>query len=155
MNNVGKCIKKFRMLKNLTQKQLGEKIGVSQAAIGQFESEDSNLKLETVIKIANALDIPPQYLFGDSYFPCTELDIEKSEYLKEYGEKDIQTLLGENGYSLTRVEDGYILQYTYGSLFGKKIKLTETEYDQMKKDINYFIKFIIDKLYDSHDLIIG
>ena len=55
--SIGQNIKNARKSKGLSQKQLGELLGVSQAAIGQFENEKSTPKLETLEKIANALDV--------------------------------------------------------------------------------------------------
>ena len=55
---IGRNIKNARKRKGLSQKQLGELLHVSQAAIGQFENEKSTPKLETVEKIATALSIP-------------------------------------------------------------------------------------------------
>lgn len=53
----GEYIKKFRQEKGLSQKELGERLGVSQQMIGQYESPNSNLKLDTVKRIADALEI--------------------------------------------------------------------------------------------------
>lgn len=53
-NNIGENIKTIRKTKGLTQKQLGQLLGVSQAAIGQFESGKSNLTIDTIKKIADA-----------------------------------------------------------------------------------------------------
>lgn len=55
--NFGESIKKIRKEKGLTQKQLGDKLGISQAAIGQFESNKANPKMETIRKIADALEV--------------------------------------------------------------------------------------------------
>jgi len=56
--NVGDNIKRLRKMRGLTQADLGRKLGITQSAIGQFEKGSSSLKLETIEKIANALDIP-------------------------------------------------------------------------------------------------
>jgi transcriptional regulator with XRE-family HTH domain len=56
--SIGDNIKDVRKKKNLTQKKLGEKLGVSQAAIGQFENSDNSIKYETLKKIADALEVP-------------------------------------------------------------------------------------------------
>ena len=56
-NNIGENIKTIRKTKGLTQKQLGQLLGVSQAAIGQFESGKSNLTIDTIKKIAEALEV--------------------------------------------------------------------------------------------------
>lgn len=65
--NFGENIKKIRKERGLTQKQLGEKLGISQAAIGQFESNKANPKMETIQKIANALNVSLNDLIPDSY----------------------------------------------------------------------------------------
>lgn len=53
---IGERIKKIRQEKGLSQKELGEKLGVSQQMIGQWETGKANPKIETLIKIAEALD---------------------------------------------------------------------------------------------------
>ena len=56
--SLGERIRAARKEKGMTQKQLGAGIGVSQAAIGQFENGESNPKVSTLQKIADALEIP-------------------------------------------------------------------------------------------------
>lgn len=53
---IGDNIRRFRKREGLTQQQLGDKLGVSQSAIGQFE-KGTSLKIETIQKIAAALKI--------------------------------------------------------------------------------------------------
>ena len=54
--NVGENIKKRRKEKGLTQKELAKKLNVSEPMISQYESKET-LKLETIRKIARALDV--------------------------------------------------------------------------------------------------
>lgn len=54
--NIGKKIVSIRKEKGLTQKELANKMGVSQQMINQYEKSD-NLNLNTIRKIAQALDI--------------------------------------------------------------------------------------------------
>lgn len=42
--SIGNNIRKMRKKAGLTQKELGERLGISQAAIGQFENDSSNPK---------------------------------------------------------------------------------------------------------------
>ena len=65
--SIGQNIKNARKSKGLSQKQLGELLGVSQAAIGQFENEKSTPKIETIKKIATALDIPVSELVSSEF----------------------------------------------------------------------------------------
>ncbi|HJC43384.1 MAG TPA: helix-turn-helix domain-containing protein [Candidatus Mediterraneibacter gallistercoris] len=55
--SVGGNIRKARKVLGITQKELGEKLGISQAAIGQLENDRSNPKMETLRKISKALDV--------------------------------------------------------------------------------------------------
>lgn len=61
--SVGEQIKKCRNENKLSQKELGEKLGVSQAMIAQYESGKRLPKLETIQKIAEALGVPLNDLF--------------------------------------------------------------------------------------------
>ena len=54
---LGKKIKLYRKYKSLTQKQLADKIGVSEITIRRYESNQKEPKHNTLIKIAEALDI--------------------------------------------------------------------------------------------------
>ncbi len=53
----GEQIKNIRQQKKLSQKKLGKLLGVSQQMIGQWESASANLTVETLQKIAAALEV--------------------------------------------------------------------------------------------------
>lgn len=55
---LGDKIKTFRNFRNLTQQELGEKIGLSLGTISLWESDKSVPKLEHIYKMSEALDIP-------------------------------------------------------------------------------------------------
>ena len=55
--SVGERIRISRKAAGLTQKELGQKLGVSASMIGQYETDLRKPKLDTVIKIADALGI--------------------------------------------------------------------------------------------------
>ena len=60
--NFGDKLKEERKKKGMSQKELGQKLGVSQAMIAQYEKGDRTPKIETINKIAQALDINPSIL---------------------------------------------------------------------------------------------
>jgi len=70
--NYGEIIKKVRKERGLTQKQLGERLGISQAAIGQFESNKANPKIDTIQKIADALNVSLNDLIPDVFEQKTQ-----------------------------------------------------------------------------------
>lgn len=63
--STGKKIKQARKRAGMTQKELGKKLGISQAAVGQFEKENSSPKLVTLQRIAVALNVNIDELVDD------------------------------------------------------------------------------------------
>lgn len=64
----GQRIQKARKEAKLSQKELGEKLGVSASMIGQYENDLRNPKSETLNKIAEALGVHPNQLRNDHMF---------------------------------------------------------------------------------------
>lgn len=56
--NIGEHIREYRQKANLSQKELGRKLGVSQQHIAQYECGKRTPKLDTIQKIADALSVP-------------------------------------------------------------------------------------------------
>lgn len=61
--NLGRRIKYLREKACLTQEKLAEKCGISLDYLGKIEVNINKTGLKTLIKIANALDIPVKLLF--------------------------------------------------------------------------------------------
>jgi HTH-type transcriptional regulator / antitoxin HipB len=55
MQILGDLICKARKMKNLTQEQLGEQMGVKKSWISKLEKGDANLSMETIMKVVKAL----------------------------------------------------------------------------------------------------
>lgn len=55
MEIIGSAIKKVRRHRKLTQEQLGSLIGVRKAQISRIESNASNITMETLVRVFNAL----------------------------------------------------------------------------------------------------
>ena len=61
----GEKIKMLRVKKGMSQEELGKKVGVQKAAINKYEKGIVvNLKMSTIAKLADALDVTPVYLMG-------------------------------------------------------------------------------------------
>lgn len=60
---LGKRIKYLREEASLTQEKLAEKTGLSLDFIGKIEVTINKPGLKSILKIANALEIPPKELF--------------------------------------------------------------------------------------------
>lgn len=69
---IGDKIRLARKKRGLTQQQLGNLCGMADSAIRRYENNRANPKIETIQKIANALDVPLSefysYIFnGETY----------------------------------------------------------------------------------------
>ena len=65
--NVGSYIKQLRTERNLTQEELGQKIGVKRAAVQKWEcGRTQNLKRETIQKLSEIFNVnPSSFIDGD------------------------------------------------------------------------------------------
>lgn len=73
---IGENIKRIRLEKGLTQKQLGERLGkISQQQIGQWETGKANPKIETLQKIANGLGVSIKELLQDNTYSQKPIDL--------------------------------------------------------------------------------
>jgi transcriptional regulator with XRE-family HTH domain len=59
---IGNKIKTIRLLKGIKQKELADKIGKTAGFLSLIESNERDLTINTLKKIANALKIPTQVL---------------------------------------------------------------------------------------------
>lgn len=101
--SIGENIRRIRKDKKLTQKELGEKLeGISQQQIGQWENGNKIPKLDTIRKIADALDVHLSDLIDDwNKLPQNEIlsDLGKNtahELAMKMFEK-VQSIENENG----------------------------------------------------------
>jgi HTH-type transcriptional regulator / antitoxin HipB len=56
MDLIGKAIKQTRQERNLTQEELGKLVGVQKAQISRIESNASNVTIDTLMRVFNALE---------------------------------------------------------------------------------------------------
>lgn len=93
---IGKRIREIRLEKHWTQEKLGEVIGVSYSYVGRIERGQKNISLQTLEKIAKALEVNEAEFFTYSH---TE-KLNPSEKMKEIQEinfmlykQDLQSIL--------------------------------------------------------------
>lgn len=103
---IGERIKKIRQEKGLSQKALGQLLGVSQQMIGQYEAPNANLKLGTLQKIADVLHVPVNVF----------LELSKNHTSEEF--MQIMELIEEQKKELNKDNDirHYLLIYYYDEL---------------------------------------
>lgn len=75
MDDFGERLRKLRVAQDLTQQQLGEKLGVVPSIIGKYEKvKDSYPSIEVLIKLSDFFSVSTDYLLKGSraYWECRE-----------------------------------------------------------------------------------
>lgn len=61
----GTKIKELRTIANMSQEELGRRVGVQRAAINKYEKGTvENIPIKTIEKIANVFEVSPTYIVG-------------------------------------------------------------------------------------------
>ena len=77
MTNPGAKIKYLRQLANMSQEELGKRVGVQRAAINKYEKGSvTNIPISTIEKMAVVFDVSPTYILGWDHQPCDHLSAE-------------------------------------------------------------------------------
>jgi transcriptional regulator with XRE-family HTH domain len=64
-NLIGERIKYLRSLANMSQEELGNRVGVQRAAINKYEKGSvTNIPIATIEKIATVFNVSPTYIVG-------------------------------------------------------------------------------------------
>lgn len=87
---VSQNIKMMRILKDFSQKQLAEMLGMTQQQLSQYENDDRVPRKETLEKIADALECPVELLMAKE----NEIDEEGREI---YDPSDLINFVREQG----------------------------------------------------------
>lgn len=108
----GQRIQQARKKAGLSQKQLGEKLGLSASMIGQWENDLRNPKRETLVKIAHALEISAAYFLGyiktieaaeADYFEKKIDDAIHDVLEKMYGKRTEKKISGDGDYLIETI----------------------------------------------------
>ena len=100
--NIGKFIAELRKENNMTQKELAERIGVTESVISRYISGDREPKPNMIANIATALHTTSDYLLG--------LD-------EDYSYPKIFRIIARNSSKITKEERRQLLT----ALFGEEI----------------------------------
>ena len=76
MNPVGIRIKKLREERGIRQELIANEVGLTQSAYSKIEKDDSRLKVDKLVKIAEVLKVPVSIFFGEE---VEKMDDEKIE----------------------------------------------------------------------------
>ena len=91
---IGDSIRKLRMWREMTQKELAQRIGMSANALCAIELNRTFPAMETIVKVCRELGVPVGYLL---FFALTEEDIpqDKRELFRILREDLCDVLLSE------------------------------------------------------------
>lgn len=85
--SMGSNIKKARKKKGYTQAQLAEIVELSNRTVQLMENGKSGMKIETLIKFCDALDVSPNYILS---YKTDENSLE--DVIKNFSEEEINTI---------------------------------------------------------------
>lgn len=146
---VGQNIKKYRKKRGLTQRELADILETTQQNLAQYENDKRNPKIETIDRIAAALDLPIALL---------KEDIKWNEYTKteEYKELSRESSAIESikiilEYMYGKFEEKYIDELSY-FLVGKGKDAFIISHEDIQKLLQYSVAsfpFLIDELKDT------
>lgn len=105
-NKLGNRIIELRKAKNWSQSQLADKVGVSYAQIGRYETKDAQPPAEVLKKIADALDSTLDYLINGSSSDKANASLQDAEVIRYF--KEVDTLPIEDKSALLRVISGFL-----------------------------------------------
>jgi transcriptional regulator with XRE-family HTH domain len=73
MNIVGERIKGLRESIRLTQKELAERIGITQSSVNRYENNQSEASYKTLLLYADYFDVSLDYIYGRTDQPQGKL----------------------------------------------------------------------------------
>ena len=144
---IGKKLRQCRLEAGLSQKELGEKLNVSQAMIAQYENGKLTPKLYTLEKISNALNIETSELIDfdtmqDNYFEESWFNLEDSRlsYFKYMGYEIVPPKDGDNFFTIYHNGYEYTIPYCEPSV----------HYDVICEVVDSYVEYTLDRFLTQY-----
>lgn len=152
--NLSENIKKYRKEKGMTQEELANKCGLSKNGLWNYENNKREPNIDTLNKIAVALDVSVSDLLGENITNLNDMDKEGLDLL--YGYPELSPLI-----ELFKSRDYKILSENMDIVIEKdnKIiaKIPEEDFCKIGKQtlsfINEFTDFQIYKLLETYEFL--
>lgn len=143
MEDIGKKIKQYRKLANLTQKQLAQKCGYATGTIQQYELGKRSPRYPQLLDIADALNVPVSALLESNWTESCE---------KEFSRKEKRRLqyLQCLGYRIVLHADDSFDIYCDGYKYSIPSKYPEAYYDVICEVIDSAAENIIEEIIDKY-----
>lgn len=129
----GQIIRAIRKQRGLTQKELGELLSVSAQAIGQFETNDNPPKIETLEKIAAALQVSVPALIGQA-----------KQELSYYA--SLEQKLSHIGYSIGAYEEEACIWINYPD---GTLEVSENDLRELNARADEYMRFLLHSLREK------
>lgn len=144
--NQNEKIKKLRLQRGFTQKELGEKSGISESTIRKYELGQRNPKFETLSKIASSLGVSAVSLLDDND------SFEESLFRETH--YSVLSIIDEINYKIAPIgttvkeliQEGYIWIDTPTASF----EISKDELIELNEKIDEYSKFLISELEKKH-----
>lgn len=96
MDDIGRLIKKLRLEREMTLKDVAEKTGLSIGFLSQVERNKSSITLQSISKISDALEVSRSYFFKDETEPTRIKQNNRQQKFKFHNSNFVyQTLSGD------------------------------------------------------------
>lgn len=145
--DIGKKIKEFRKKRGITQKKLSELSDVHEVQIRRYESNATMPSIETMIKIAEALDVEPHELLYDGADEQNFNNI-STRYDKLLADRGILNIV----HKITSL-DGCEAQAVPGGveifLMDKVFIVNDKTLLEIEKSTNDYLKFKLSEVYQN------
>lgn len=105
-NQLGTRISTLRKAKDWSQSQLADKVGISYAQIGRYETKGAQPQAEVLKKIADALDSTVDFLVNGDNSDKAKASLQDAEVIRYF--KEVDALPQEDKSALLRVIAGFI-----------------------------------------------
>ena len=89
---LGERIREFRKSAGLTQEELGEKASLNYKFIGELERGRVNVSLDSLAKIASALDVNPGRFFAKDKIPVRQSTVKEKNPLSKLSSRDLRLI---------------------------------------------------------------
>lgn len=106
MSNLGDRIKDLRKQKNLSQSELADKVGISYAQIGRYETKGAQPPAETLKKIADALGVSPDFLIYGTADEKAKTKLSDADLINQF--KAIENMDEEDKNVIKKLIDAFI-----------------------------------------------
>jgi transcriptional regulator with XRE-family HTH domain len=108
MSTLGDKIKQLRKQLNMSQSELADKVGLSYAQIGRYETKGAQPPAEALRKIADTLGVTPDYLINGSADEKAQNKLSDTDLINQF--KAVEQLNEDDKMVVKKLIDAFLLK---------------------------------------------